>query len=346
MGVEEKVYLHYTQADLDRNFDQRGWVSNALEVIGRYPVLSAATRSRLKHDANLSYGPSPDEVLDVFPTGKRHAPTQIFVHGGAWRNFTKDDYSFAAETFVSHGVNAVILNFAKLPSVRLPDMVAQIQRAIAWVYRHAAQWSGDPDRIYLSGQSSGAHLAAAALTWRWPSPGLPESAIRGAHLISGCYDLEPVLLSARSSYIKLSKTEEHELSPQRHAGRMHCPVFIGYAECDTDEFQRQSREFAAALAKAGRLNGTQRFPDLTHFEIVEAFRDPESALANAVIGRMSCAPRRPASTFSRQIRRRYLVPCQPFREMSKMIPSGSLNLRSKFSFSASLPRSKKNVPPC
>ena len=58
---EKKVYLHYTQAELDRNFDQRGWVPNALEVIGRYPVLAKATRARLRHEANVAYGPSADE---------------------------------------------------------------------------------------------------------------------------------------------------------------------------------------------------------------------------------------------------------------------------------------------
>jgi arylformamidase len=283
MDNEKKVYLHYTQAELDRNFDQRGWVANALEVIGRYPVLSAATRNRLKHQANLSYGPSADEVLDVFPAGKPSAPTQIFIHGGAWRNFTKNDYSFAAETFVAHGVNAIIPNFAKLPSVRLPDVAAQIQRAIAWAVAHVRQWDGDPDRIYLSGQSSGAHLVATALTWRWASLNLPASTIKSAFLISGAFDLEPVLLSARSSYVKLNATEQEELSPRRHANSINCPIFIAYAEYDTDEFQRQSREFAAALAKAGRLKGVECFRGLNHFELVEALGDPQSPLAKAII---------------------------------------------------------------
>jgi arylformamidase len=72
-------------------------------------------------------------------------------------------------------------------------------------------------------------------------------------LVSGPYDLEPVLLSARSSYVKLTKTEEHEFSPQRHVALIKCPVFIGYAEHDTEEFQRQSREFSVALNNTGRF---------------------------------------------------------------------------------------------
>lgn len=284
---DEKVYLNYTQAELDRNYDQRGWVSNALEVIGRYPVLAAAARKHLKHEANVAYGPTPDELLDIFPAGKAGAATQIFVHGGAWRNFTKDDYSFAAEAFVGHGINTVMVNFAKLPQVRLPDMVAQVHRAVAWVYRNVERWDGGRDRVYLSGHSSGAHLAAMALIRGWTDQGLPEMTIRGAHLVSGPYDLKPVLLSARSSYVKLTGSEEHELSPQRHANRIKCPIFIGYAEHDTDEFQRHSREFAAELDKNGRLNGIQRFNRLNHFEIMDAFGDPDSLLAKAIIERMA-----------------------------------------------------------
>jgi arylformamidase len=286
MAEEPKIYLHYTQAELDRNFDQRGWVSNALEVIGRYPVLAASTRNRLKHEVNLSYGPSPDEVLDFFPAGEQYAATQIFVHGGAWRNFTKDDFSFVAEAFVGHGVNAVILNFAKLPAVRMPDVVAQVQRGIAWVHKHVTRWRGDPGRIHLSAHSSGAHLSAAAMTWRWGELGLPANAIRNASFISGSYDLEPTLLSARSSYVELSMMEQHELSPQRHAERMNCRAFIAYAEHDTDEFQRQSREFAAALAKADRLDGFRRFSCVNHFELVETLSDPRSPLTIAIVESM------------------------------------------------------------
>jgi arylformamidase len=166
-------------------------------------------------------------------------------------------------------------------------MVAQVHRAIAWVYLNIERWDGDYDRIYLSGHSSGAHLAATALIQGWTAEGLPDRMIKGAHFVSGPYDLQPVLLSARSSYVKLTKAEENELSPLRHVSRIKCPVFIGYAENDTDEFQRQSREFAAALNEVGRLNGSQRFSGLNHFEIMEAFGDADSLLAKAIRKSMS-----------------------------------------------------------
>lgn len=279
METEKKVFLHYTQAELDRNFDQRNWpkAKNALEIIGRYPELSKATRARLQH-CTIAYGPGEDETLDLFMVEGDKAPVQIFVHGGAWRNFTKDDYSFPANGYVPAGVHTVVLNFSNLPKVRLPQMADQVRRGIEWVYRNAASFGGDPDRVYLSANSSGAHLSALALQ--------KDAYVKAATLVSGPYYLEPVVLSARSSYVKLEGNEVSELSPGLHAASMKCPVIIGYAEFDTDEFQRQSREFAAALKKAGRLEAEVRYPRVNHFELMEKWADPDHPLVRDILRQM------------------------------------------------------------
>jgi arylformamidase len=180
--MSETVFLHYTQRELDRNFDQRGWVSNALEVIQRYAERSARTRARLEHRANVLYGSAPDEVLDIFPAAPSAGHVQVFVHGGAWKNFTKDDYSFPADAFVPAGVHTVVVNFTNLPSIRLPEMVDQVRRSLEWIYRNARSFGGDPDKLYLSAQSSGAHLSAAALQTDWACRGLPADFVKAATL--------------------------------------------------------------------------------------------------------------------------------------------------------------------
>ncbi|HZQ74670.1 MAG TPA: alpha/beta hydrolase [Burkholderiales bacterium] len=275
--MTDKVYLHYTQAELDRNFDQRNWVANALEIIGRYPELSKATRARLQH-RTIAYGQAADETLDLFPAAKSPAPVQIFVHGGAWKNFTKDDYSFPADAYVPAGIHTVVLNFSNLPAVRLPEMAEQVRRGIEWTCRNASSFGGDPQRVYLSAHSSGAHLSALALQ--------KPTCVKAATLVSGPYFLEPVVLSARSSYVKLSKEEVVALSPGLHAEQTSCPLIIGYAESDTDEFRRQSREFAAALEKAGRLQRAVCFPGVNHFELMEKFGHAEHALVQAILEQM------------------------------------------------------------
>ena len=203
MLKEAPIFLQYTKAELDRNFDQRGWIPNALEIIGRHIERSRRAREKLRHVADIRYGQHIDEVLDYFPTAQRNAPVHVFVHGGAWKNFTKSDYSFPAESFVAAGFHTVVLNFAKLPTIRLPEMVEQVRRGVAWVYKNAAQYGGDPDRLSMSAHSSGAHLTANALVTDWAAFGCPPDTIKAAACVSGPYDLEPVMLSARSSYVEL-----------------------------------------------------------------------------------------------------------------------------------------------
>lgn len=279
--MSDKVFLHYTQAELDRNYDQRGWVKNAEEVLARCRVAADAARARRK-PVTLSYGPGEEERLDMYVGSRANAPLLVFVHGGAWRNFTKDDHAFVADGFIESGIQVAVLNFSKLPSVRLPQMVDQVRSAVRWLYRNAGQYQVDVRRIHICGHSSGAHLAAVTLMTDWAAQALPDDILKSGFLISGSYDLEPVVLSARSSYVKISASEREELSPLHHVDRLRCPVSVIWAEHDTDEFRRQSREFATAASRVGRLTMSQMMAGLNHFEIAEALADPEAELPRLI----------------------------------------------------------------
>jgi arylformamidase len=135
-----------------------------------------------------------------------------------------------------------------MPAVSLADIVQQIRQAVAWIYRHAEQaFSGDPERIYVSGHSSGGHLAACLLTTDWSSFGLPDTVIKGGLCASGMYDLEPVRLSSRNAYVKLDTASARDLSPLHHLDHLHCPVLVAYGDGESEEFKRQGCAFASAL---------------------------------------------------------------------------------------------------
>ena len=277
------VFLHYDQAELDRQYDQRAWAPNAAEIIGRYTTDSDSVRSRLGEPEVFAYGTSPAETLDLYRAGLENAPVQVFVHGGAWRSLGKRDSAFAADTFVSAGAHFVALDFALLPQVSLPEMVAQVRRAMAWLHRHARSFGGDPQRIYLSGHSSGAHLAANIAVTDWAEEfGISEPIVKGALCASGIYDLRPVRLSARARYVVINDEEEEALSPIRHLDRLQCPLIVAIGEGETDEFKRQAREFAAASAsRLVELEG------LNHFEVIATLADHWSLLSLAVLQQMS-----------------------------------------------------------
>ncbi len=278
-----RVFLDYDQAGLDRAYDQTAWAPNMQQVLERRAAASDAVRARLA-PRGFAYGPTDVERLDVYPTTRPSAPIMVFLHGGAWRGGDARAQAYAAETFTQAGAHWVVPEFATVMAVGLDGMVAQVRRAVAWVARHAASFGGDPARIYVGGHSSGGHLAGNVLVTDWVREfGLPADVVKGGLCVSGLYDLKAVRLSARSSYVKFDDRIEHELSPPRHLDRLRAPVVVAYAEHDSPEFQRQSREFAAALTRVGRLARLLVGMGLNHFEIPETLARRDSLLGGAAL---------------------------------------------------------------
>ena len=277
-----RVFLDYDQAALDRAYDQPAWAPNMQEVLARRAAASEAVRARLG-PRRFAYGPTAVEGLDLYPA-RPGAPMMVFLHGGAWRGGDARSQAYAAETFVNAGIHWIVPDFATVTDVGLDGMVTQVRRAIAWVAANAGALDGDAERLYVGGHSSGAHLAANVLVTEWGKEfGLPADVIKGGLCISGMYDLKPVRLSARSSYVKIDDRIEHALSPIRHLDRITAPVVVAYATNDSPEFQRQSREWAEALAPLGRLQRLVVAEGLNHFEIVETLARPDRPLARAAL---------------------------------------------------------------
>jgi len=272
----QKIFLDYDQAELDRCYDQRAWASNADEMIRLWTERSAATQARLKPRANVAYGPTADEVLDIYPVATAGRPILIFIHGGRWQSLSKDDSCLGADAWIDAGVNYIALNFAQIPKVRLPEMVAQVRSAVAWVYRNAASFGGDPARIYVEGHSSGGHLAGCVAVTDWSEHGLPPDVVKGSICASGMFDLHPVMLSSRSQFLKLTPAEEAALSPMKHLDLIAGPVVVTYGEKETPEFKRQADDFAAALEKIGKLAGLVMEPGVNHFEMGMVLADADS----------------------------------------------------------------------
>jgi len=281
------VFLDYTQEELDRAYDQRAWAPTMDDTLARNIAASENVRGRLRHEAAIPYGPTPDEVVDVFPAAKANAPVHVFVHGGRWLRRIRPNNHFLAETFVPAGVTFVALGFGVIPDVRLPAMVEQLRRAIAWLHANIGRFGGDPDRLHLSGHSSGGHLAAVLLTTDWRHHGLPEDVLKSGACISGMYDLHPVMLSARADYLGLSADEIEALSPIRHLDRVRCPITVAYGGRESPEFQRQARDFAAALRAASRRVELVRADEDDHFEILGRLGRPDTPLARVVLEAMA-----------------------------------------------------------
>ncbi len=277
------VYLNYSQADLDRAYDQRAWVDNREELLAWYANESARTRAEFTHHLNIAYGSDQHEVMDIFPAAGGDAPVHVHIHGGGWRNLSKNDESFLARLFVPARSVLIVLDFSLIPDVRIPDMVAQIRQAIAWVHKEVHRYGGDPCNIHISGHSSGAHLAGVIATTDWRAFKLPPDIIKSALLISGMYDLHPVMLSARSSYVTLLKEEQVRYSPIHHIEQLACPVLVAYGEHESPEFKRQSQAFANAVNIYGKHAELQCIANVNHYEIITFLADNNNPLARSAL---------------------------------------------------------------
>ena len=282
------VFLDYDKDEIDAAYDQSLW-ANVAEVARRIAQKNAAAVARLGPPRRLAYGPTEIEKVDVYTTRKRNAPINIFIHGGAWRAGTSAASAYLSETFVDSGAHFVAVGFSNVIETNgnLMTMADQVRRAVAWVYRNASRFGGDQNRLYVSGVSSGGHLASVVLTTDWQKDfGLPVNIVKGGLCGSGMYDLYPVTLSARSNYVKFTNDVVEALSAQRHLDRLVAPVIVAHGTLESPEFQRQSREFAAAVKAAGKSVTLLTGEGYNHFELHETLGNPYGLLGRAVLEQM------------------------------------------------------------
>ena len=283
------IWLDMDQKELDDAYDQSVYAPNQQLVAARRRLASEALLKRITPE-RAAYGPSEDEQLDIYRTHRPNAPINIYVHGGAWRHGQAKEFAFPAEMFMNAGANFVVLDFVQVENAggSLMPMAQQVRSAVAWVYKNAARIGGDAERIYITGHSSGAHLSGCALVTDWQKDfDLPADLIKGGLLISGMYDLKPVRLSKRSQYVKFTDEIEQALSSQRHLDKLNAPIIVAYGTQETPEFQRQNREFAAAVKAAGKPVELIVGEGLNHFEMQETLGNPYGLAGRAALKLMN-----------------------------------------------------------
>jgi arylformamidase len=272
-----RVWMDMDQVELDAAYDQSVYSPLIGQLLKRFATSSDEARAHLGAPKRLAYGPTPVEVLDLYPASKPNAPIFVFIHGGAWLRGEAKDYGYPAELFVNAGINYVALDFIAVGAANgdIGVMAAQVRRGIAWVYKNAATFGGDTSRFYVGGHSSGGHLCGVALVTDWQKDfGLPADMVTGGLCMSGLYDMKPVRLSKRSSYVKFTDDMEQAMSSQRHIEMLRAPIIVTYGTNETPEFQRQSRDFAAAVKAAGKPVELIEAPNFNHFEMCESLGNP------------------------------------------------------------------------
>ncbi|QIB66820.1 alpha/beta hydrolase [Kineobactrum salinum] len=153
-------------------------------VVRRMERASLLMRSRVGEPQVFSYGPSGIERMYYYPASVAGAPIHVHVHGGAWKQRKVEGVMFPAEMFFASEIGFASLYFISVDETNgdLEPMLEQVCRALAWIASHAVELDGSPDRLYLSGFSSGAHLAATAIAADWELLGFHHVPCKGVVL--------------------------------------------------------------------------------------------------------------------------------------------------------------------
>lgn len=261
---------------LDRMYNNRALVPEHEQHFTRWRDESRKARAGSECVLDLPYGPSALQTLDVFPAPRARAQTVVFIHGGYWRSLDKSDHSFVAPTFQEAGACVVIPNYDLCPAVTIPDITLQMVRALAWTWKNAPTYGGDPRQITVIGHSAGGHLAAMMLCcdWQQADPDLPSDVVGKALSISGLYDLEPLRHTPflRES-LRLTEADALRASPALLPAPRAATLYTVAGAQESPEFLRQNSLIRDAWGQEC-VEVCEALPGLNHFSVLEALVEP------------------------------------------------------------------------
>jgi len=239
---------------------------------------SRAAYRELAVTRDIRYGTGPRALLDLFPAANRvkgeEGPLVAFFHGGYWHAHERTEFGFVAKAFAAAGIGTAIVGYDLAPGASMGAIVAQAREACAWIRAHAPELGADGTLLFTAGHSAGAHLAACAVTEC-------DSPPRGAILVSGIFDLTPLLRTTLNQPLGLTAASARRWSPARHRLPDAGDALVAVGAFETSEFIRQSRELARIWRGGERRAEAMVIPAVHHYDVILELADPDSALSRA-----------------------------------------------------------------
>lgn len=223
----------------------------------------------------ITYDEKLNLKLDIHRAkpGSQKPPIAVFFYGGSWRSGNRGEYAFVGEALAAKGILTIVPDYRVFPQGRFPDFEYDAAHALRWVFDHAAELGGDPQRIFVVGHSAGAHIAALLGTDKryLNSVNLAPRELAGIVGISGPYDFLP--LTDPDLVEVFGKEQDWPTSqPVNFVDGDEPPFLLLHGASDKVVRPKNSTSLQSRLENAGVAVQYKSYPSLGHFRIVAAFR--------------------------------------------------------------------------
>ena len=224
------------------------------------------------------YGALERQHMDVFLPEGLSKGVAVFVHGGFWHKFDSSFWSHFAAGALARGFTAVWCNYTLAPQVRISAITQEIGQAIT----QAAAINAGP--LVLAGHSAGGHLVSRMVCDDSPLPSEVLSRVRNVVSISGVHDLRPMLHTDMNRTLQLTPDEAAAESPVLHAPQTAARITAWVGSAERPAFITQNDALYHVWLGLGADMHCHHAEGLHHFDVIDALKDPSSALCEAWLG--------------------------------------------------------------
>jgi arylformamidase len=272
----------------EQQYNNRANVPEHPALLAEWAAKSAAWEAEARAMRTLAYGDSDAETLDLFLADAEGAPVHMFIHGGYWQALSKKDCSFVARPLVAAGLHVAVVDYGLCPDVTIDEIGRQCRAALAFLYRGAREFGGDPDNITVSGHSCGGHLVGMAMATDWEAfgAGLPPDLVKGGVSVSGLFDLAPLIDTSVNDRIGMDGETARRNSPLFMEPACGAPLALYWGDDETKAFRRQSESMAEAWGEKGAATVAEAVPGANHFTVLTGMDDPAHPATDAILRQM------------------------------------------------------------
>lgn len=272
-SAQTMTWQAFDRATLDRAYNNSAAVPESAAMFKEWISRSEKLRAQHPEHLDLVYGPRPRNRIDYFSAGK-NTPVLVFIHGGYWQMRAKEDFAFLAESFLNSGVSVAMVGYSLAPDATMDEIVADAHHAILYLASQLSALGGDPQRMVVSGWSSGGHLAAMVLD---------EPSLKGGVAISGLFELEPLVKSYLNEKLHMDVGTARRNSPilTLPANSKKLDLFAGSGELP--EMRRQTADYAAARRAAGLPTQYAELPSANHYTILNSMMESNGAIHQSIM---------------------------------------------------------------